>query len=171
MEGLDLASAPPSLTLVIALGGALCVLALLHLHLRSQVSSMRTHYRRLTQNVDGGDLEAVLDRHLSTVEEIAEDLRSLEGSQRRLEVRLQRAVQNVGMVRYNPFHDTGGDQSFSIALLDGSGEGIVITSLYSRTGTRTFAKPVAQGTSKYTLTEEERQAIALALETATPVQG
>ena len=65
-------------------------------------------------------------------------------------------------MRFNPFSDTGGDQSFSIALLDGAGDGLVISSLFGRSETRVFAKPVQGGQSKYTLTDEEQEAIQLA---------
>jgi len=69
------------------------------------------------------------------------------------------SIQKVGIVRFNPFSDIGGDQSFSIALLNGNGNGIVITSLYSRGGNRIFAKPIEKGNSKYPLSTEEKEAI------------
>ena len=69
------------------------------------------------------------------------------------------SVQKVGMVRYNPFSNVGGDQSFSIALLDGDNNGIVITSLFSREGNRVYGKPVKSGASEYSLSNEEKKAI------------
>lgn len=68
-------------------------------------------------------------------------------------------IQKVGIVRYNPFSDTGSDQSFSIALLDGDNNGIVITSLYSRDGNRVYAKPLENSASEYSLSSEEKEAI------------
>lgn len=73
------------------------------------------------------------------------------------------SVQKIGIVRYNPFSNVGGDQSFSIALLDGNNNGIVITSLYGRDGNRTYAKPIEKGNSKYSLSDEEKKAISQAL--------
>ena len=67
------------------------------------------------------------------------------------------------MIRYNPFADTGGDQSFAIALLDSLGNGVVLSSLHSRTDTRVFAKPVQSGRSRYQLSDEEQDAIKKAL--------
>lgn len=65
-------------------------------------------------------------------------------------------IQRVALKRYNPYHDTGGDQSFSVALLDGQGNGVVLTSLHSRSGTRVFAKPVKEGKEDaFQLSEEE----------------
>src|SRR5439155_225063 len=67
----------------------------------------------------------------------------------------QRTIQRVGVVRFNPFADTGGDQSFAIALLDAEGNGIVLSSLHSRTDTRVFAKQVQSGRSRHALSDEE----------------
>ena len=69
------------------------------------------------------------------------------------------SVQKVGIVRFNPFSEVGSNQSFSIALLNGNNDGIVITSLYTREGNRVYGKPVKQGESEYSLSEEEKKAI------------
>ncbi len=69
------------------------------------------------------------------------------------------SVQKVGIVRFNPFSGVGGDQSFSVALLDGNNDGLVITSLYSREGNRIYGKPIKAGISEYLLSEEEKKAI------------
>ncbi len=72
------------------------------------------------------------------------------------------SVQRVGVVRFNPFKEIGGDQSFSAALLDGNNDGIVITSLYTREGNRVYGKPIKAGLSEYLLSEEEKKAIEMA---------
>lgn len=71
-------------------------------------------------------------------------------------------IQKVGIVRFNPFKEVGGNQSFSVAILDGKDNGVVITSLYTREGNRIFGKPVKNGKSEYLLLDEEKQAIHLA---------
>jgi len=68
-------------------------------------------------------------------------------------------LQKVGIVRFNPFSEVGGDQSFSIALLDGSNDGLVITSLYTREDNRVYGKPIKKGKSEYPLSKEEKEAI------------
>ena len=75
----------------------------------------------------------------------------------------KKTIQKVGMVRFNPFKEAGGDQSFSIALLDADNNGLVITSHYGRESNRVYAKPIEGGTSRYQLSEEERQAIENAI--------
>ena len=74
------------------------------------------------------------------------------------------SIQKVGIVRYNPFSDTGSDQSFSLALLDGLNNGIVVTSLYSRDGNRVYGKSLQEGKSEYSLSKEEEKAIKQALD-------
>lgn len=76
-----------------------------------------------------------------------------------LEKELPRDLRRVGLVRYNPFSDAGGDQSFALALLNDQNDGIVLSSLYGREMNRVYAKLIRQGKSQYQLTEEEKRAI------------
>ena len=69
------------------------------------------------------------------------------------------SIQKVGLVRFNPFSEVGGNQSCSFALLDGNDSGFVITSLYTREGNRVYGKPIKNGQSEYLLSEEEKEAI------------
>lgn len=76
-------------------------------------------------------------------------------------------IQRVELLRYNPYEDTGGDQSFSIAILDKKGSGVMITSLHTRSGTRVFSKPVDKGKAvSYQFSKEEEQVIENALREA-----
>jgi hypothetical protein len=84
---------------------------------------------------------------------------------------LLRCVQGVGFVRYSAFEDTGGDQSFSLALVDGDGDGVVISALYGRDATRVYAKPVAGWTSSRALAQEEEQALKKARRVIVPDLG
>lgn len=69
-------------------------------------------------------------------------------------------IQKIGLLRFNPFHDTGGDQSFILALLNNKDTGVVISSLHTRTGTRWYAKAVRDGKgTEYELSSEEQKAI------------
>ena len=69
------------------------------------------------------------------------------------------SVQKVGFLRFNPFQDTGGDNSFVIALLDGKDNGIVLSSLYMREGTRLYAKQITRGAAKQPLSDEEQKVL------------
>ena len=89
-------------------------------------------------------------------------LAALEQSMAQMVDTVPRSVQGVGVVRYNPFPDMGSNMSFSLALLDGRANGVVVSVLTNRDGSRVFGKMVENGTSSYPLSEEERQALALA---------
>lgn len=73
------------------------------------------------------------------------------------------SIQKVAMIRFNPFSEVGGDQSFSVALLDANNDGVVITSLYIREGNRVYGKPIKNGQSEYQLSKEENKAIEEAI--------
>jgi len=76
------------------------------------------------------------------------------------------SIQKMGIIRYNPFSEVGGDQSFSVALLDGNNDGVVVTSLYSRDGNRVYGKPIKNGSSEYSLSDEEKKVIERAIESS-----
>lgn len=80
----------------------------------------------------------------------------------RLASDLEGAIQRVGVVRYNPFEDTGSNQSFVLAMLDARGDGFVLSSLHSRQATRMFLKPVSGGKPDSAFSDEEAEAIRLA---------
>jgi hypothetical protein len=79
-----------------------------------------------------------------------------------LAAQLESAVQRVGVVRYNPFEDTGSNQSFVLAMLDARGDGFVLSSLHSRQATRIFLKPVTGGKADSAVSAEEAEAIRIA---------
>ncbi|HUV81333.1 MAG TPA: DUF4446 family protein [Patescibacteria group bacterium] len=72
------------------------------------------------------------------------------------------SIQKIGIIRFNPFSEVGGDQSFSVALLDAKDDGLVITSFYTREGNRVYGKPIKSGKSQYALSQEEIKAIEAA---------
>jgi hypothetical protein len=123
-------------------------------------------YRELVRDTNGGgrSLHDLLAGNASAVERASERMADIEAMQALIEARTQRSLQHIGMVRYNPFDDTGSDQSFAIALLDDRRDGVVISSLHGRANTRIFAKPVADATSPHNLSDEEAEAIRIAVE-------
>ena len=100
-----------------------------------------------------------LKQILSQFKDLKEGFKKISNKLDELKKNNKFSIQGIGIVRFNPFKESGGDQSFSIALLDGNKDGVVITSLYGREGNRIFAKPIKKGKSEYLLTEEEKKAI------------
>lgn len=73
-------------------------------------------------------------------------------------------IQKVKVLRYNPYGDTGGDQSFTALLLNGRTDGLILTSLHSRAGTRIYIKPISGGKSRLELSKEEKEVLAGAID-------
>jgi hypothetical protein len=139
---------------LLALGGAVFMLA------RQQ--KVLGQYQHLMTGTSGGNLEEILNDHITQVRETAAQAKAVDKLAQRLESEARYDLQHLSILRFNPFHDTGGDQSFAIALADGFGNGIVLSSLHARDVTRVYAKPLEQWEAIHTLTEEEKRAIALA---------
>ena len=112
----------------------------------------------------------VLTQHDQELANLKVALRQLADGQRCQAEGLLGTMQRVGLVRYDAFDDMGGHLSFSAALLDGQGNGLVITSINGRQDTRCYAKPVEGWTSSHNLSEEEELAIQRALGSAQPAQ-
>lgn len=116
-------------------------------------------YQSFMRGASGRDLEDILNDHVALVQETAKQVQATDQGVRRLELASRYHIQNLGIIRYNPFHDTGGDQSFAIALVDDHGTGVALSSLHSRGATRVYAKPLVEWESTYSLSDEEQQAI------------
>jgi hypothetical protein len=119
--------------------------------------------RMLFTGRTGVDLEQMLRGYLQRVDHTDQMVSELVARTGQLEKKAPTNVQHVGVIRFNPFPDKGGDQSFAVALLDDRADGVVFTGLHSRSDSRVYSKPVVGGNSTYALTEEEKEAISRAM--------
>lgn len=157
----------PTLSMVVvALAVVVVLLAIWVAWLQRSDAILRRRLRRLIGDTQGAGLDELLDRQFGRLDALAERVEAVNRLQHELERLAQRSIQKVGLIRFNPFADTGGDQSFAIALLDAEGNGIVLSSLHGRADTRVFAKQVQAGRSRHALSEEEQDAIRKALSPA-----
>jgi hypothetical protein len=147
-----------SLLVLVALG--LGLLALLFSAM-SQGRRRRPEQRGPIQMDDA--LRGVLEGQHKQIQRLEAAVRSLNATDRRQEALIEGAVRRVGLIRYDAFEDVGGRLSFSCALLDEHGTGVVVTSINGRQDTRVYAKPVTNSTSSYNLSIEEEEAIRQAL--------
>ena len=136
-----------------------------------RLAALELRLLRLTRGSDGGNLQDVLEAHLDTVDRAVDELDALSARSAALESKSQRALQRTGFVRFNPFEDTGGNQSFALALTDVSGNGFVVSSLHTRTGTRVYAKAIADGRADGALSAEETEALRRAMSAPAPSSG
>lgn len=132
------------------------------------VFRMVHHYNALTLGTTKTGLKELLDEILGTQRGLQKESGALAKALESVRRDGQLHVQRVGLVRFNPFSDTGGSQSFTLALLDGQNNGLVMTSLYARTGHRWYIKEVAAGKGKELALSKEEQA---ALQKAKPFEG
>ncbi|KKS10889.1 MAG: hypothetical protein UU67_C0093G0002 [Candidatus Daviesbacteria bacterium GW2011_GWB1_41_5] len=120
-----------------------------------------SHYNRITKGVSNKSLKTVLEELLQETEINKKDIDYLKQYSLKLEKDGLLHIQKVGLLRFNPFKDTGGDQSFILSLVDDNDTGVVISALYSRSGTRWYAKKIRNGKGvEYDLSEEEKKALS-----------
>ena len=147
-----------NLAAIVLILAGLCLVFMLVLQ-TLQISRLRQRLDMLTRGSDGESLEAVMGAHLETVHQVGRDLDELTARTAVLESSARHHFSRSGLVRFNPFPDTGGNQSFALALLDESEGGFVVSSLHSRTGTRIYAKSVVGGKAEVSLSTEETEAL------------
>ena len=122
--------------------------------------NLYSHYQKLTKWINKKDLNSILEDLLKKFEKETVRVDELVKETQKIQSENGYNIQKMGLVRFNPFSETGGNQSFSLALLDGEDSGLVITSLHSREMTRIYAKPVKkQKADGFELSAEEKQAI------------
>ncbi len=110
------------------------------------------------------NLEELLLKQAKDIKALDTDIQELYNISNQINNLAFRGYHKIGMVRFNPFKDVGGDQSFALAFLNGKNNGITISSLYTREGTRIYTKSIISGKSeKHPLTEEEKKAIEIAI--------
>jgi len=132
------------------------------IYLQWQVRQLKKKLKMLFHGGKAGDLEGVIFEQIKRLRQTERGLKEINKFAEYLEKMALRSVQKVGVVRFNPFKETGSDQSFSIALLDPNDNGMTISGLFTREGTRLYVKPLSAGQSKYPLSNEEKEAIETA---------
>jgi hypothetical protein len=118
------------------------------------------HYNKLTKDVSEKSLKSVLEELLKQANLSKKEIEDLKEYAKKLEKEGVFHIQKVGLIRFNPFKDTGGDQSFVLSLLDANDTGVIISGLFSRSGTRWYAKKVLNGKGvEHDLSEEEKKSL------------
>ncbi len=122
-----------------------------------------SHFHFIFRSAKEQSLAAVLKQFVEDIEQARKNVQLHDERIKKLEKQTETHIQKIGLVRFNPFHDTGGDQSFILALLDANKTGIVISGLFARSGMRWYVKHVEEGKGKeHELSEEEKKAVEIA---------
>lgn len=152
------------LTLALAIVGAVTLIALLAaVVLALRVGKLRREYVILRGDGEERDVLAAVSKGMRRVEAIDRRVDGVVADQQQIEAVARFALQRFALVRYDAFEDMGGRLSFSAALLDDHGDGVVFTSINGRTETRTYGKPIKALSSEHNLSDEEREAIRAAM--------
>lgn len=125
---------------------------------------LNNRYKKFMKKIGNGkNLEEDLENFMYKVDRVEKQNAEITNFCKNLDEDISKCIQKIGIVRYSAFKDTGSDLSFAVALLDEKNNGIVFNGIYSREMSNIYAKPVENGNSKYTLSNEEVEAIEKAI--------
>lgn len=141
------------------------IIFLMNLSNKSKIKKLKAKYNKFMNGLSNASIEEVLEDCIYKINGLIEKNKELEYQLNEVKRNMYYCVQKVGVVRYNAFDNVGSDLSFSIALLNDNDDGLVLSSLYSRESSSTYAKPIMGGKSKYAMSAEELKAIDIAVKT------
>lgn len=119
-----------------------------------------SHYNKLGQGLKEKNFKSIMENLLKDVGLAKKDIDNLKLYCDKIQKEGLLHIQKIGLIRFNPFKDTGGDQSFILSLMDANDTGVIISGLYARSGTRWYAKRVVNGKSvEHELSDEEKKAL------------
>lgn len=129
-----------------------------------KLSKLRKNYKCFMNKIgNGNNIQETIENYMKKITEVQKENNDLKNYCKQLDNTISTSIQKVGLVRYNAFKDTGSDLSFTLALLNEKNTGVVLNGIYSREMSNIYAKPVNEGVSTYTLSEEEKEAIKKAM--------
>lgn len=144
-----------SVFIVIGLGVITLLLFISTIILLRAVNGLERKYRKMMRGVNNKNLEEVINSNLDNIEKAMNNSEQALERCEKIADDVKGCVNKVAIMRYKAFEDVGSDLSFSIAILDSYNDGVIITGLYSRQDSTTYAKPIDKGISRYDLSEEE----------------
>ncbi len=143
------------------------ILFILNIVNKSRIKKLKKRYDKFMSGLSNKNIEELLDIYFDKVNGISIKNKEIENHLNNIDRNLIQCIQKIGIVRYNAFDNVGSDLSFSIAILDYNDSGVILSGIYSRDSSSTYAKPIIDGKSKYTLSVEEMQALDMAKKNST----
>lgn len=162
MEGIFSITSPEILVVIILNFLLIFILFMMNISNRLNLNRFRAKYNNLMVGAGDVSIEQLLEKCIEKVNDVTTKNREIENEINSIERNLLQCFQKLGVIRYNAFDNVGSDLSFSIALLDNNDNGLVISGIYSRESSSTYAKPILVGKSKYSLSAEEIQVLEIA---------
>ena len=149
--------------IILALMVLVLILIIIIIMTYVSLNRLENRYRKLMRGVNNKNLEEMVLSYLDKIDEVKEENQGMRQMYDVMNSKVKTCVQKTSMVRYKAFEDVGSDLSFSIALLDGNDNGAILTSIYGRNESTTYAKPIDKGMSRYDLSEEEKKVLEQAM--------
>lgn len=150
---------------LLTITGIIIVLLIGFIVLLVRLGSLNKKYKSFMKKLGNGkNIEEDLETYMYRVDKVEKQNADILNQIKVLDTDLTKCIQKIGMVRYSAFKDTGSDLSFALALLDENNDGVVLNGIYSREMSNIYAKPIKNGKSTYTVSEEESQAIQKAMD-------
>ncbi|MFZ2192710.1 MAG: DUF4446 family protein [Candidatus Moraniibacteriota bacterium] len=135
-----------------------------NIFLQLKIKKIQTFSKEFFKGKKVDDLEEILLSQAKNLKLLDKDIQELYNISNTIHTLALKSLHKSAVIRFNPFKDVGGNQSFSIALLDGKNNGLTITALYTKEGTRVYSKSILDGDSKeFPLSEEEKQVVKIAM--------
>lgn len=145
------------------LGILVIVMYLLLIHLFYNLNYMKKRYKKMMTGVDGANLERMMIGCIDSTKAVADENAKLWEENKAIKDLLSNALTKVAIVRFRAFEDMGSDLSYAVAMLDSHNNGVVLSSIFAREDSRSYAKPIVNGTSTYPMTSEEEDALRQAM--------
>ncbi|MBO4779097.1 MAG: DUF4446 family protein [Selenomonadaceae bacterium] len=148
-----------------ALVATIIVMLGLIINLYSELSTIKTRYKRMMTGAEGGSIEHMLAKHTSDVNNVVDEQLKMQNKISSLEDIANRSLSRVAVIHFDAFEKTGHNLSWCLALLDRNNNGVVISSICGQESERSYAKPIEDGraSSGFKLTNEEEQALRQAM--------
>ena len=146
------------------------VLLILIVYTMVRLSTMRARYREMMRGSETEDIEGMLIQHIHEVEQVAATNAHILEENELIRQFLRKTLVRTAMVRFRAFEDMGGDLSYAVAMLDANNDGVIFSSIFARADSRSYIKPIKNGSSEYSLTDEEKGVLREAMAQPLPIQ-
>ncbi|MFA9397482.1 MAG: DUF4446 family protein [Clostridiaceae bacterium] len=145
--------------IVIIMGTVSLILFVMILCAFSTISKLKKRIRKLTRGIEGENIEKIINKYYESIDNVNKSNSKINEEISNINIKLNSCVQKVTIKRYKAFENVGSDLSFSIAFLDLKNNGVVLTGIYGREDSITYAKPIDSGISRYDLSGEEKEVL------------
>lgn len=129
----------------------------------NSLGKLEKRYRKFMRGSDNKNIEELILKYFDSIDKVKEDTKYMRELYKNLNLKVENCIQKVSLIRYRAFEDVGSDLSFSVAILDSNNNGFILTGIYGRNESTTYAKPIDKGLSRYDLSQEEKQVLQEAM--------